>query len=252
MTQKENQEPPNGRLIGYARVSTDDQSLNSQIQALKEHGVDARLIFKDKASGVRMERSGLEACLTALREGDLLIVWRLDRLGRSLKHLIEIVEQLQARGAGLRSLQDGVIDTTTASRQLIFAMFSALAQFERNLISERTRAGLAGDRRFCGAAVVPIPRRTRNAGTPEGIPAFFGHDPSLSIRAGSHLREIIRHTFAIESRSQIDFLDHPLLPLDHSPKTLPEDASNGADREPQTRQPTHESRWTPEDPSVPA
>jgi len=147
LTQEENQEPPNGRLIGYARVSTDDQSLNSQIQALKEHGVDARLIFKDKASGVRRERSGLEACLTALREGDLLIVWRLDRLGRSLKHLIEIVEQLQARGVGLRSLQDGVIDTTTASGQLVFAMFSALAQFERNLISERTRAGLAATRK---------------------------------------------------------------------------------------------------------
>ena len=147
MTQKESQEPPRGRLIGYARVSTDDQSLSSQVQALKEHGIDARLIFKDKASGARMERSGLEACLAKLREGDVLIVWRLDRLGRSLKHLIEIVEQLQARGVGLRSLQDGVIDTTTASGQLIFAMFSALAQFERNLISERTRAGLAATRK---------------------------------------------------------------------------------------------------------
>ena len=120
LTQKESQEPPRGRLIGYARVSTDDQSLSSQVQALKEHGIDARLIFKDKASGARMERSGLEACLATLREGDVLIVWRLDRLGRSLKHLIEIVEQLQARGVGLRSLQDGVMDTTTASGQLIF------------------------------------------------------------------------------------------------------------------------------------
>lgn len=147
MTQRSNQEAPSGRLIGYARVSTDDQSLNSQVQALKEHGVDARLIFKDKASGARMERSGLEACLAALREGDVLVVWRLDRLGRSLKHLIDIVEHLQARGVGLRSLQDGVIDTTTASGQLIFALFSALAQFERNLISERTRAGLAATRK---------------------------------------------------------------------------------------------------------
>ena len=118
MTQKGNPEASSGRLIGYARVSTDDQSLSSQVQALKEHGVDARLIFKDKASGARRERSGLEACLAATREGDVLVVWRLDRLGRSLKHLIDIVENLQARGVGLRSLQDGVIDTTTASGQL--------------------------------------------------------------------------------------------------------------------------------------
>jgi len=147
LTQQGNRESPSGRLIGYARVSTDGQRLSPQVQALKEHGVDTRLIFKDKASGARMERFGLEACLAALREGDVLIVCRLDRLGRSLKHLIDIVEHLQARGVGLRSLQDGVIDTTTASGQLIFAMFSALAQFERNLISERTRVGLAATRK---------------------------------------------------------------------------------------------------------
>lgn len=147
LTQKGNLKSPSGRLIGYARVSTDDQNLRSQVRALKEHGVAARLIFTDKASGARTERSGLDACLTTLEKGDVLIVWRLDRLGRSLKHLIEIVEHLQGRGVGLRSLQDGVIDTTSASGQLIFAMFSALAQFERNLISERTRAGLAATRK---------------------------------------------------------------------------------------------------------
>lgn len=147
MTQKGTQKSPDRRLIGYARVSTDDQNLRSQIQTLKEHGVATRHIFKDKASGTRAERPGLEACLAALEPTDVLIVWRLDRLGRSLKHLIEIVEDLQARDVGLRSLQDGVMDTTSASGQLIFAMFSALAQFERTLISERTRAGLAATRK---------------------------------------------------------------------------------------------------------
>ena len=147
MTQKRRRKEAGGRFIGYARVSTDDQNLRSQIRALKEHGINVRRIYKDKISGARAERPGLDACLAVLQEGDVLVVWRLDRLGRSLKHLIEIVEQLQERGVGLRSLQDGVIDTTTASGQLIFAMFSALAQFERNLISERTRAGLAATRK---------------------------------------------------------------------------------------------------------
>jgi len=142
-----NRKTTRGRRIGYARVSTEDQNLRFQVRALKEQGVDTRLLFKDHASGARAERVGLAACLAALQEGDVLIVWRLDRLGRSLKHLIEIVEHLQKRGVGLRSIQDGVIDTTTASGQLIFAMFSALAQFERHLISERTRAGLAATRK---------------------------------------------------------------------------------------------------------
>ena len=147
MTLKGKQKSPAGRLIGYARVSTDDQNLRAQVSALKAHGVMPRHIFKDKASGAKAERPGLDACLAALKPGDVLIVWRLDRLGRSLKHLIETVEHLQAHGVGLRSLQDGVMDTTSASGQLIFSMFSALAQFERNLISERTRAGLAATRK---------------------------------------------------------------------------------------------------------
>lgn len=147
MTLKGKHKKQSGRLVGYVRVSTGDQNFRSQIRELKEHGVDTKLIFKDKVSGTRVERPGLDACLSKLQPGDVLVVWRLDRLGRSLKHLIEIIEQLQEHGVGLRSLQDGMIDTTTASGQLIFALFSALAQFERNLISERTRAGLAATRK---------------------------------------------------------------------------------------------------------
>lgn len=103
-------------------------------------------IFTDKASGARAERKGLGECLGVLEQGDTLIVWRLDRLGRSLTHLVGIVEDLRAKGIGFRSLRDGHIDTTTASGELVFNIFATLAQFERRLIQERTRAGLAAAR----------------------------------------------------------------------------------------------------------
>lgn len=132
-----------GRSFGYARVSTDDQDLTLQIDALTNHGIPASQIFRDKLSGARTDRPGLAKCLEALQCGDVLIVWRLDRLGRSMQHLITIVEDLRERGIGFRSLQEGAIDTTSASGELIFNIFSALAQFERRLIQERTKAGLA-------------------------------------------------------------------------------------------------------------
>ena len=132
-----------GRSFGYARVSTDDQNLSLQLEALTKHGIPASQIFKDKLSGARCDRPGLLKCLDTLDSGDVLIVWRLDRLGRSMRHLITIVEDLRDRGVGFRSLQEGAIDTTTASGELIFNIFSALAQFERRLIQERTKAGLA-------------------------------------------------------------------------------------------------------------
>lgn len=132
-----------GRSFGYARVSTDDQNLALQLDALMKHGIPPDRIFKDKLSGAKCDRPGLTKCLESLESGDVLIVWRLDRLGRSMRHLITIVEDLRDRGVGFRSLQEGAIDTTTASGELIFNIFSALAQFERRLVQERTKAGLA-------------------------------------------------------------------------------------------------------------
>ena len=138
--------PKTGREIGYARVSTSGQELNLQLDALKQVGIPEKLIFIDKASGSKSERPGLTACMKELKAGDTLVIWRLDRLGRSLKHLIEIVEELKGRGVGFRSISDGGIDTTTASGEMVFNIFATLAQFERRLIQERTRAGLKAAR----------------------------------------------------------------------------------------------------------
>lgn len=125
--------------IGYARVSTTDQNLDLQKDALEKAGCEK--IFVDQASGAKTARPGLDQALEYVRKGDVLVVWRLDRLGRSLKHLIEVVESLEKRGVGFVSLQEG-FDTTTSGGRLIFQIFGALAEFERNLIRERTLAGL--------------------------------------------------------------------------------------------------------------
>lgn len=130
-------------LIGYARVSTQDQNLALQLDALRAAGCEK--LFHDKASGTRAARPGLDEALGYARAGDSIVVWRLDRLGRSLVHLIKVVSDLQERGVGFRSLQES-IDTTTSGGTLIFHVFGALAQFERNLIQERTQAGLAAAR----------------------------------------------------------------------------------------------------------
>lgn len=127
-------------LIGYARVSTADQSASLQTDALSRAGCER--VFDDVVSGGKAERPGLTAALAYLRNGDVLVVWRLDRLGRSLPHLIETIGALEARGIGFRSLTES-IDTTTPGGRLIFHVFGALGQFERDLIRERTRAGLA-------------------------------------------------------------------------------------------------------------
>lgn len=129
--------------VGYARVSTHDQNLSLQLDALKQAGCEE--IYRDQVSGAKAERSGLQDALAYLRRGDTLVVWRLDRLGRSLKHLIEIVTMLEERGIGFRSLQES-IDTTTSGGRLVFHIFGALAEFERNLIQERTQAGLQAAR----------------------------------------------------------------------------------------------------------
>ena len=147
---------PVPRSIGYARVSTDDQDLSLQIDALTRQGIPESAIFMDKVSGAKTERPGLTKCLETLRSGDILVVWRLDRLGRSMRHLITLVEDLRGKGIGFRSLNEGAIDTTCASGELMFNNFSALAQFERRLIQERTKAGLAAAR-----------ARGRNGGRPK-------------------------------------------------------------------------------------
>jgi DNA invertase Pin-like site-specific DNA recombinase len=137
-------------LIGYARVSKADgsQSLDLQRDALAAAGVAPERVYEDRASGARDDRPGLEACLQALRDGDVLVIWKLDRLGRTLAHLVGTVRDLSERGIGLRVLngQGAEIDTTTPAGRLIFGLFATLAEFERDLIRERTLAGLAAAR----------------------------------------------------------------------------------------------------------
>lgn len=142
-------------LIGYARVSTDDQKLNLQQDALRAAGCEE--IFEDYLSGAKTGRPGLNSALEKARAGDTLVVWRLDRLGRSLKDLIQLTEALKERSIGLHSLQEA-INTTSSSGQLVFHLFGALAEFERNLIRERTQAGLTAAR-----------ARGRNGGRPKAL-----------------------------------------------------------------------------------
>jgi DNA invertase Pin-like site-specific DNA recombinase len=130
-------------LIGYARVSTHEQTLNLQRDALEKAGCTK--IFTDTASGAKTARIGLDEPLNYVRKGDTLVVWRLDRLGRSLPHLIATMTDLEERGIGFKSLTEN-IDTTTSGGKLIFHTFGALAEFERNLIRERTQAGLVAAR----------------------------------------------------------------------------------------------------------
>jgi DNA invertase Pin-like site-specific DNA recombinase len=130
-------------LIGYARVSTYEQTLNLQRDALEK--LACNKIFTDTASGAKTERIGLDEALSYVRKGDTLVVWRLDRLGRSLPHLITTMTALEERGIGFKSLTEN-IDTTTSGGKLIFHIFGALAEFERNLIRERTQAGLTAAR----------------------------------------------------------------------------------------------------------
>lgn len=129
--------------VGYARVSTHEQHLDQQIAALEQAGCIR--VFQEKVSGTRTDRPEMVRALEYLREGDTLVVWRLDRLGRSLQHLIQVVGDLQGRGVGFRSIHEA-IDTTTSAGRLTFHVFGALAEFERDLIIDRTKAGLAAAR----------------------------------------------------------------------------------------------------------
>jgi DNA invertase Pin-like site-specific DNA recombinase len=161
-----------GQLIGYARVSTDDQSLALQLDALKQAG----RVFRDVGSGSLSHRPELDACFQFLTAGDTLVVWRLDRLGRGLKHLIDAIEDLHDREIGFRSLTEQ-IDTTTSAGRLQFHIFGALAEFEREIIRERTRAGLAAAR-----------ARGRISGSPNPVTA--------EKLAAAHTMRAQKHTMA--------------------------------------------------------
>lgn len=187
-------------LIGYARVSTADQSFDLQRDALQTAGCEQ--VWSDTVSGAKVERPGLTAALTACRPGDTLVVWKLDRLGRSLPHLVETVRDLYARGVGFKSLQEQ-IDTTTSGGKLIFHLFAALAEFERDLIRERTNAGLAAAR-----------ARGRTGGRPKGVDRkkqkaalALKHDGRHSVREICEIVGISRNTFYKYTRG--DDRPHP-------------------------------------------
>src|ERR687891_507227 len=154
--------------IGYARVSTGEQTLDLQLDALK--AARCSKVYTETASGAKADRPMLDEVLGYLRKGDTLVVWRLDRLGRSLQHLIEVVAALAERGIGFKSLAEQ-IDTTTPGGKLIFHVFGALAEFERDLIRERTHAGLAAAR-----------ARGRNGGRPGEL----GGPQHLGLALGPH------------------------------------------------------------------
>jgi len=141
--------------IGYARVSTKDQNLSSQIDALKKEGCEK--IYQEKFTGATKERPQLQKMVEQLRDGDIVVVWKLDRLARSLQDLVSLVNDFQAKGAGLNSLNDH-IDTTTPTGKFTFHIFAALSEFERDIIRERTKAGLAAAR-----------ARGRVGGRPKGL-----------------------------------------------------------------------------------
>lgn len=154
---------PPGMAFGYARVSTTQQDEALQRDALEAVGVDR--IYVDHASGAAQSRPALDEMLGQLRPGDVVVIWRLDRLGRSLRHLIDLVADLEGRGVGLRSLTEA-IDTSTPGGKLVFHVFAALAEFERELIRERTQAGLAAARergRVGGRPTVWTPEKLRTA-----------------------------------------------------------------------------------------
>jgi len=163
--------------IGYARVSTTDQHLDLQTDAL--HAAGCEHLYTDTVSGAKVDRPGLTAALATCRPGDTLVVWKLDRLGRSLPHLVETVRDLVARGVGFQSLQES-IDTTTSGGKLIFHIFASLAEFERDLIRERTNAGLSAAR-----------ARGRNGGRPKGVdPKKQKAALALKKEVGYSIREI--------------------------------------------------------------
>lgn len=182
-------------LVGYMRVSSDNDRQTTALQrdALIDAGVDARHLFEDKASGARDDRPGLKSCLDFLKAGDTLVVWKLDRLGRSLAHLLSIVAGLRDSGVAFRSLTEGM-DTSTPHGELLFHIFGALAQYERALTRERVQAGLAAAR-----------RRGRRGGRPTAIePEKL--DAVIAALEGGTSKAAVCRTFGIARSTLIDTL----------------------------------------------
>lgn len=182
--------------IGYARVSTKDQNLSLQHDALQKEGCE--MIFEEKASGAKSDRPQLHKMIEQLRKGDVVIVWKLDRLGRSLHDLIACVTQIQDKGAGFKSLHDS-IDTTTPQGKLTFHIFAALAEFERDIISERTKAGLASAR-----------ARGRTGGRPKGLSKRAEDKAMIAsslYRQKKPVREICEHLH-ISKSTLYRYLEH--------------------------------------------
>jgi DNA invertase Pin-like site-specific DNA recombinase len=186
------------QLVGYARVSTLDQNPDLQLDALRAAGCTR--VFTEKVSGAKEDRPQLAAALDFMRPGDTLVVWKLDRLARSMKQLIGLVEELQARGIGFRSLTE-TLDTTTAAGELVFHVFGALAQFERSIIRERTNAGLKA----------ALARGRKGGRRPkvkdEDIRAALAllRDPEISVRKaaarlGLSVSTLYRHAPSLRSR----------------------------------------------------
>ena len=213
-----------GMNIGYARVSTRDQHLALQLDALRQAG--CRQIYEEVVSGARPERPVLQQTLAHLREGDVLMIWKLDRLGRSLRHLIEVVTDLAQRGIGFKSLQEH-LDTTTSSGKLVFHMFGALAEFERDLIRERTHAGLSAAR-----------ARGRRGGRPRGLSRqaeatalaadTLYREGHLSVQQIAEKLNIAKSTLYVYLRHRgvaIGALQQPLLPSPAPPRSRPSSAT---------------------------
>jgi DNA invertase Pin-like site-specific DNA recombinase len=187
-----------GMLIGYMRVSKTDgsQVLDLQKDALLSAGVEERYLYQDQASGTRDDRPGLASCLKALRAGDTLIVWKLDRLGRDLRHLVNTVHDLTTQGIGFKVLtgHGAAVDTTTPAGKLVFGIFAALAEFERELIAERTRTGLASARargRTGGRPYTMTPAKLRLAMAAMGKPETKVSD--LCAELGITRQTLYRH-----------------------------------------------------------
>lgn len=182
-------------LIGYMRVSTDveKQSTDLQYDALVQAGVDERHIFDDRGSGAKADRPGLRACIEYLKPGDTLVVWKLDRLGRSLPHLIDVVTGLRTRTIGFRSLTEN-IDTTTIQGDLLFNIFGALAQFERALIAEHVNAGLAA-----------AAKRGRIGGRPRAVDDERLEQVIAALKSGSSKAAVCR-AFNLKRSTLIDTL----------------------------------------------
>jgi DNA invertase Pin-like site-specific DNA recombinase len=182
-------------LVGYMRVSSSDdrQSVDLQRDALLASGVDERHLHQDKASGARDDRPGLKACLNDLRSGDCLVVWKLDRLGRSLSHLLSIITELKQQGVAFRSLTEQM-DTTTPHGELLFSIFGALAQYERALTKERVVAGLAAAK-----------RRGRMGGRPLALDPEKIEQIIAALEGGASKASVCR-TFKVARSTLIDTL----------------------------------------------